>query len=650
MPTKVPAANAAGSAARRGDERMNMHTAPASVTINGVNVNADPSQRPVLVDGADTIVKLFQARCKALGARTAHREKDFGIWKAYSWADYWDYARKIGMGLRHLGLKRGEVVSILSEDRKEWAYFDMGIQSVGGIASGVYTTDSAAQLAYLINDSDSRFLIVENEEQLDKFLEIEGQVPGLAKVIILEDEGLHALDHERCLFIDDLYALGEKAQAAEPKAFEEEIAKSRAEDTALLIYTSGTTGMPKGAMLSNENIMMAITAGAHGLPAMESDEQLCFLPLCHILERDVSIYFPLAAKCTVNFAESPETIFANLQEVSPMTFTAVPRVWEKIYSRVLIMVQEATWIGRLAFGAAIKAGQARTKAIMEKGSVPAGTALNYWVWDHLVLKNLRRMLGFDRMRRGGTGAAPISPELLKWYWSIGVPLVEGYGMTETAGIATINTPTENRVGTIGKVIPGVEARIAENGEIQTKGLNNFQGYWRNNEKTAETFTSDGWLKTGDVGRIDGDGYVTITGRLKDIIITAGGKNITPAEIESRLKFSHYISDAVIIGDKRKYLSCLIMIDQENVEKFAQDRKVPFSDFASLCRAPEVLELIQAEVDQVNKEFARVEQIKDFRLIDVLLTAEDEELTATMKLKRATVEKRHKALIDDMYRS
>jgi long-chain acyl-CoA synthetase len=384
------------------------------------------------------------------------------------------------------------------------------------------------------------------------------------------------------------------------------------------------------------------------LPAHESDEQLCFLPLCHILERDVSIYFPLAAKCTVNFAESPETVFSNLQEVSPMTFTAVPRVWEKIYSRVLIMAQEATWLGRFAFAQALKAGRKRADALAKDGRVPMLTALNYTLWDMLVLRNLRRMLGFDRMRRGGTGAAPISPELLKWYWSIGVPLVEGYGMTETSGIATINTPDENRTGTIGRPVPGVSVRIAEDGEIQTKGLNNFQGYWRNNEKSAESYTADGWLRTGDVGRVDEDGYVTITGRLKDIIITAGGKNITPAEIESRLKFSHYISDAVIIGDRRKYLTALVMIDQENVEKYAQDNKVPFSDFASLCRAQAVQDLIRAEVEQVNREFARVEQIKDFRLIDVLLTAEDEELTATMKLRRSFVEKRHKALIDDMY--
>ncbi len=627
---------------------MNISPLPPQTTINGVQYNAMPGQRPVCVDGCITIGQLFRKRCLELGSRTAHREKDYGIWKSYSWNDYWKHAEWIGLGLRKLGLQRGEVVSILSEDRKEWAWFDMGIQAVGGIASGVYTTDSAKQLNYLINDSGSRFLIVENEEHLDKYLEIQGDVPGLLKVIILEDEGLHDLDHPHCLMVDDLYEIGRQAAAEEPDRFSAEIAKASPPDTALLVYTSGTTGMPKGAMLSHENILAAIEAGAHSMPTMASDEQLCFLPLCHILERDVSVFFPLAAKCTVNFAESPETVFANLQEVSPTTFTAVPRVWEKIFSHVQIMAQEATPIGRAAYGMALKAGYRRAEYLLSDRPVPMGVSASFWLWDGLVLRNLRRMLGLDRIRRGGTGAAPISQELLNWYWAIGVPLIEGFGMTETAGLASINTLTDNKIGSIGKAVANNDIRISDEGEIQIKGLNIFQGYWRNNAKTAETFTADGWLKTGDMGRIDEDGFVSITGRLKDIIITAGGKNVTPAEIESRLKFSHYISDAVIIGDQRKYLTALIMIDQENVEKYAQGRKIPFSSFASLCAAPEIRDLIGAEVSSVNDDFARVEQIKDFRLIDVLLTADDDELTATMKLKRSFVEKKYAHLIENMY--
>lgn len=618
------------------------------IMVNGIAVNAQPGQRPLRVDGASTCVELFASRCAELGPRTAHREKDMGIWKSFSWADYFDAARKIGMGLVALGLKPGQVVSVLSEDRKEWLYLDMGIQCVGGITSGIYTTDSATQLDYLLADSESQFLVVENDEQLDKFLEIRDRAKSVEKVIILEKDGLHDLDDDLFLFLDDLYALGEKYAAENPQAFDVAIAKVKAADTSLLIYTSGTTGPPKGAMLTQENIMSVMECYLGSVPIYDSDEQLCFLPLSHILERAFSVYLPLAARSTVNFAESPETVFDNLRELSPHTFTAVPRVWEKIYSGILILTQDATAIGRLSFGLALKSGMKRAAYTVENKPVPTGIALQYALWDFLVLRNLRRMLGLDRIRRAGSGAAPISPDLLKWFAAIGVPLLEGYGMTENAAVCSFNRIESNRIGTVGQAYPGVTIKIAKDGEILTKGLNTFKGYWRQPEKTAETFTKDGWLRTGDVGSMDKDGYLTITGRLKDIIITAGGKNITPAEIESRLKFSQYISDAVVIGDRRKYLSCLIMIDQENVEKFAQDAKIPFSDFASLCAAHDVLDLIKGEVDGVNKNFARVEQIKDFRLINILLTAEDDELTATMKLKRGFVEKKHKALIDQMY--
>ncbi|WP_068300680.1 long-chain fatty acid--CoA ligase [Pararhodobacter sp. CCB-MM2] len=614
--------------------------------LKGVRVNAEPGVSPVRIDGHMTVPALFRARCLENGAEVAHREKDLGIWQAYSWTDYLTRARHIGMGLRALGLQRGDVISILSEDNKEWMYFDMAAQCMGAISSGVYTTDSAAQLAYLVNDSQTKFLIVENEEQLDKYLEVADQMPSLLKVIILDPEGLHAFDNQNCMLLDELYDLGR--QHDDEAVFNAEIDKTGPQDVCVLIYTSGTTGQPKGVQLTQENITAGMEASLYGLPFQKRAEQLCFLPLCHILERIVSLYTPLVVSSTVNFAESPETVFDNLREISPHGFVAVPRVWEKVYSRVLVMAQESTALGRWAFGQAIKAGLARADCILEGKPVPGGVALRYRVWDFLVLANLRRMLGMDRITRGLTGAAPISPELLRWYHAIGVPLYEGFGMSETSGVATINLPDSNATGSVGQVNPGIQMRIAPDGEIQLKGLNIFKGYLNKPEKTAEAFTEDGWLRTGDVGRIDNQGFLTITGRIKDIIITAGGKNITPAEIESRLKFSHYISDAVIIGDRRKYLTCLIMIDQENVEKYAQDHKVPFSDFRSLCRAEPVLALIRREIEAVNKEFARVEQIKDFRLIDVLLTAEDEELTATMKLKRATVETRHKALIDAMY--
>ncbi|QIK41266.1 AMP-dependent synthetase/ligase [Pontivivens nitratireducens] len=593
--------------------------------------------KPILIDGADTVVKLWAAKCAERGDATAHREKDFGIWQAYSWSDWYDRSQAIGMGLIELGLTRGTPVSILSEDNKEWLYCDLAISAAGGIPSGVYTTDSAGQLEYLINDSGSAFLFVENDEQLDKYLEVQDRVPTIVKVIVFDPKGLRDFSHPKVMFLSDLYEIGEKAPDAAER-FRIEINASQPEDTRMLIYTSGTTGPPKGAMISHSNMLYQMWAGQQVLRVDPKDEQLCFLPLCHVLERIVSVEFPIAVGSTVNFAESPDTVFDNLREVSPHVFTAVPRLWEKIYSRVLIMRSEATPFGRWAFDRAMASGAAKLEG--KGGAMHA-------VWDFLVLRNIRQMIGFDRNRRSNTGAAPISPDLIRWYGALGVTLLEGYGMTETSGVASVNVIGDNRIGTIGCALPATELRIAENGEICLKGPNVFKGYWRKPEKTAEDIR-DGWLYTGDVGRIGDDGAITITGRVKDIIITAGGKNITPAEIESRLKFSPFISDAVVIGDRRKYLTVLIMIDQENVEKYAQDHQIPFSDFASLTRAPQVVDLIDGVVREVNTHFAQVEQIKYFRLIDILLTAEDDELTPTMKLKRGFVEKKHAALIDQMY--
>lgn len=605
---------------------------------------------PLAVEGCDTIPRLFAHRCRQKGAAVAHREKHLGIWREHSWADYFERARWIGMGLIDLGLTRGDVVAILAEDCKEWLYVDLGTVCAGGITNGIYTTDSAQQLAYLVNDSAAKFLFVENDEQLDKFLEVRDRMPTLEKVIVFDRDGLRDFADPLVIFLDDLYGLGAAAAEAAPTRFEEELEKADPEDTAMLIYTSGTTGPPKGAMITHANILFQLTAGLEILDVHEGDEQLCFLPLCHILERLVSVEFPLAVGAVVNFAESPETVFDNLREVSPHAFTAVPRVWEKIYSRLQIMRADSTPLGRRAFDRALAVGLKAERLIEAGQPVPAALALERKLWDRLVLANIRRMIGMDRCRRGTTGAAPISPDLIRWFSALGVPLLEGYGMTESGGVATANVVGDNVIGTVGKPMPRMEIKTdPATGEILLRGPLVFKGYLNKPDKTAETIDADGWLHTGDVGRIGNDGALTITGRIKDIIITAGGKNVTPAEIESRLKFSPYISDAVIIGDQRKYLTCLVMIDQENVEKFAQDRRVPFNDFASLCAAAEVRDLIAEMIAEVNRDFARVEQIKDFRLIDVLLTAEDDELTPTMKLKRGFVEKKHKALIDAMYR-
>jgi long-chain acyl-CoA synthetase len=605
---------------------------------------------PVVLDGFDTVPTLFWHRATTRADKVAMREKDRGVWRAYTWGEYGTRAKAIGMGLIALGLQPGEHAAILSENNKEWLFSDLGVLCAAGISTGIYPTDSPAQVEYLINDCDAKYLFVENEEQLDKILAVRERTPGLHKIIVYDMEGLRGFDDAQVMSLEQLYALGEAHAREHPAVWEQRIALPKAGDVAIIVYTSGTTGPSKGAMLTHRNIIFQIGAFKRvDLELNETDEALNFLPLCHVAERFGGCYNHIAAMHIVNFAEAPDTVPQNLREVAPHIFLAVPRVWEKLYSAVTIQIKEGTALGRLAYRLAIGVGSKAAAYEVENKPVPTMLRFVRAITDRLVLRNIRVILGVDRIRWAITGAAPISPDLIGWYWALGVKMYEVYGQTENAGLATSNYPGHVKIGTIGTASPQTEVRLSLDGEILLRGPHIFKGYLNKAEKTAEALR-DGWLYTGDVGVVDKDGFVRITDRMKDIIITAGGKNVTPSEIENQLKFSPYISDAVVIGDKRSYLTCLVMIDHDNVVKFAQDHNVPFTNYASLCRAPEVVELIGKEVEAANKKFARVETIKKFRLIDQLLSAEDEELTPTMKLKRGLVEKKYGGLIKDMYAS
>jgi long-chain acyl-CoA synthetase len=606
----------------------------------------------IAIDGFTTVPTLFWHRVKTKAGKVAMREKDRGIWKAYTWGEYGARAKAVGMGLIALGLMPGDRVAILSDNNKEWLFCDLGVLCAAGISTGIYPTDSPAQVEYLVSDCNARFLFVEDEEQLDKILAVRERTPGLQKIIVFDMEGLRDLKDPQVMPLDELYALGEAYTRDHASVWEERIAMPKLGDVAIIVYTSGTTGPSKGALLTHRNIVFQGGAFRRIDPALalrETDEALNFLPLCHVAERFGGCYNHIVYTHVVNFAEAPDTVPQNLREVAPHVLLAVPRVWEKLYSGITIALKEGTWIGRAAYRAAIGLGIKASAYELAGKPVPVPLHAARAVGDWLVLKNIRVMLGLDRIRYGATGAAPISPDLIRWYWALGVRMFELYGQTENAGLATANWPGHVKIGSIGSACPGTEVRLSPEGEILLRGPHVFAGYLNKPEKTAEALR-DGWLHTGDVGVIDEAGYVRITDRMKDIIITAGGKNVTPSEIENQLKFSPYISDAIVIGDRRSYLTCLVMIDHDNVVKFAQDHDVPFTNYASLCRAPEVEELIGKEVEVVNKKFARVETIKKFRLIDQLLTAEDEELTPTMKLKRSLVEKKYRGLIDGMYAS
>jgi len=604
------------------------------------------SGKVITMDGCDTLPKLFLKKSTERGDKIAMREKDFGVWQTYTWNDYRERALEIAHGLLEHGLQSGDVVSIQSEDCREWLWADVGAMLAGGVVNGIYPTYQSRQVEHALTDSNCRFLFVEDEEQLDKYLEIEAQLSNIEHVWVFDWRGLRGFEHPKVAPVDSLYEIGQRFGRDNIGLIEELVAQGTGDDLAALVYTSGTTGLPKGAMLSQRYIIFQMHLAPTYLRQTSADEVLTYLPLCHIAERVYSAWLPLAHGATINFAESPETVMQNLQELSPTYVFAVPRVWEKFYSRITTAMSEATWLGRQAYDLALKVGLRRADKLIAGEPLTAWDRLAYGIADRLAFRNIKKVLGIDRAHSGCSGAAPISPSLLRWFLAIGLAIDELWGQTEL-GIITSTRKGVFRLGTVGPAMPGTEVRIDDNGEIIARSDGQFDGYLNLPEKTAETIR-DGWIHTGDVGELDEEGNLSITDRLKDIIITAGGKNITPSVMENELKFSPYISDAVIIGDQRKFLSCLIMIDQENVEHYAQTHSVPFTDYRSLCAQPEILALIDGEVQRVNKDFSSVEQVKKFRLIDVLLTAEDEELTPTMKLKRSFVGEKYNALIEAMY--
>ena len=603
----------------------------------------------VVLEG-ETIPALFWNGVGQRQDKVWMRQKKLGIWRSWSWNQTGEAVREIAGGLMSLGFAPGECASILSNTVIEWVLADLAVHSCGGVANGIYPTDAASQVHYLCEDSRTTILFVEDDEQLDKALEVRSQLSGLRKIVVFDMEGLRDLDEADVIGLAGLRELGSSYLAQHPDAVEKRVNACRPEDLAILVYTSGTTGKPKGAMHSHKGLVFT-ARGYNTLVAQdENDERMCFLPLCHIAERMGGEYFAMYTGAKLNFVENPETIPENVREIAPTVFTAVPRVWEKFYSGVMISLKEASRLQQGAYAWSIGVGTEIADRVMAGEAVSGWLKLKFTIARWIALDNARKLIGIHRARFCVTGAAPISPELVKWYMALGVPMLEVWGMTETCGASTGVPASRMKPGSIGPAAGFNEVRLDPvTGEILVRGTNVFMGYLNLPETTAETIDADGWLHTGDVGLMDEEGFFRITDRMKDIIITAGGKNVTPSELENDLKFSPYITDAVVIGDKLPYLTVIIMIDQENVEKFAQDNDVPFSNYASLTKAQAVQQLIQGEIDRVNKKFARVEQIKKFFLLDTQLSAEDEELTPTMKLKRKLVQQKYAPQIEAMYR-
>ncbi|MDI6725548.1 MAG: long-chain fatty acid--CoA ligase [Smithellaceae bacterium] len=592
---------------------------------------------------AENFPELFFRQARHYGDRVALRYKDYGIWHRISWREYADQVREVAAGLISLGVCHGDRVSILGENRPEWLICDLAVMSIGGVTCGIYTTSAAEQVAYIVEHSESKVIFIENEEQVDKILQIMPEVK-LEQVIIWDHKGLWGFYQEKTVFYQAFLDEARDYLRENPNCVDERLALVGPEDTAMIIYTSGTTGRPKGAMISHANILKLTESFVKSSPSYETDEVVSYLPLAHIYENLISLLQSIWSGVTVNFVESPDTLPQNLREVSPTIFASVPRLWEKFASAIEIRMSDAPPFKRAIYRISIAVGM---KYVRARSSHRLLWSFLYWPLYCAVLYHLKRQMGFERVRWAVCGAAPAAPELFEFYNALGIPLREGYGQTESTGVIAMQRLDRPRWGYVGEPIPDVEVKIAEDGEILARGPGVFQGYFKDPELTAETI-KDGWLHTGDVGAME-DGFLKILDRKKDIIITAGGKNITPAFIENKLKFSPYIQDAVVIGDGKKYLVALILIDEDNVTKYAQDHRVPFTTFEDLTGKSEIRKLIDQEVAKVNKTLSQVESIKKTALLPRRFYEEDGDVTPTKKVKRRFLETRYADLIKSLYR-
>jgi long-chain acyl-CoA synthetase len=596
---------------------------------------------------AMTLPERLRRWASARPDEVALRHKDLGVWREYTWREYADHAARAGLGLLALGVKPGDHVAVVGDNRPEWLFADLGAQGTGAVVVGVYATSPASEIEYILEHAGCVVVVVEDEEQLDKVLAVEDRLPTLRRIVIMEPRGAaHHLAAGRCITFEHLLDMGRGRPRAEYDAAVDALELSR---VAILVYTSGTTGPPKGAMLTHANLKAAGETWGRLMANRPGDELLSYLPLCHIAERLLSGINAITHGYRVSFGGGGEALVADLRDVQPTIFFGVPRVWEKMLATIEIRMADASWFKRRNFDLWMRAGRRLARKRLAGHPLGAADRLVQAAGWLLLFRPLRERLGLTRVRWAGSGAAPIAPQVLEFFWAIGVPIRELYGQTEGTALATFTPEHEVRIGTVGKAVPGAEIRIADDGEILVRSPGVFAGYYRNEDATRATVDADGWLHSGDVGTLDADGFLTITDRKKDIIITSGGKNISPSWIENSLKVSAYVREAIVIGDRRKYVTALIGIEFDTVGDWATRRRIPFTTYKDLSEQKEVIQLIGEWVDKVNDQLSQVERVKRFRMIPKELDHEEGELTATQKVKRRAIAAQFESLIEEMYR-
>ncbi|TNF25383.1 MAG: long-chain fatty acid--CoA ligase [Deltaproteobacteria bacterium] len=584
-----------------------------------------------------TVMEVFAHAVKAWADQPALKQKRNGAWKTWTWKEYDTEMRRAARGFMAIGLEPGQGVAIIGFNSPEWFMADIGAIHAGGVPAGIYTTSTAEQCQYIAGHCDAAVAVVQNDVHLAKFLEIRDQLPVLKGIVMIEG----ASSEEGVYSWSELLALGDGVPAAD---FEARIAAQKPDDVATLIYTSGTTGQPKAVMISHDNMTWTAKQALSTVDMHPGELVLSYLPLSHIAEQVVSLHGPIAAGMATCFAEGMDELGDNLREIRPHLFLGVPRVWEKIQAKVMAAGAQNSGLKKRIAAWARKKGLAGGMAGQYGKSLPFG----YGLADKLVFSKVRERLGLDRCRVQITSAAPIGRDTLDFFLSLGVPIFEVYGMSECTGPATLSTPSRYRTGKAGWCLPGAELKIAEDGEVCMRGRHVFKGYFKNEAATAETIDAEGWLHSGDIGVIDGDGFLQITDRKKDLIITAGGENIAPQVIEGMLKAIPVVSQAVVIGDKRKYLTALLTLDPERVPTDAAAAGSPAKDANAAAACPTFNAWLMKEVEAVNGKLARVQTIKKLTIIPSDFSIEGGELTPTMKIKRKVVRDKYSNQIEAMY--
>ncbi|MCP5099087.1 MAG: long-chain fatty acid--CoA ligase [Chloroflexi bacterium] len=596
---------------------------------------------------AETFPQLLIERTKALGTAPALREKDYGIWRSINWNDYLQHVRHLCQGLVSLGLTPDDTVAIIGDNRPEWIYTELASQAAGAKSIGIYQDAVVKEMVYIITHSHVKFIVVEDQEQVDKILEMWNDLTGVEKVIYYDPKGLRSYTEDYLLLFEEVEEIGKAYEAKNPGWFERQVAAGKADDVAILSTTSGTTGNPKLAMITHRNLVTMGKNLMHLDPLETEDRFVSFLPLAWIGEQMMSFACSLQQGFTLNFPEKPETALPNIREIGPQSMFSPPRIWENLVSQVLVKMEDSSRIKKKVYDWAMKIGYEMADIRFRKETPSSNLQNRYRLANWLVFTPLKDHLGLRHLKRAYTGGAALGPDVFRFFHALGVNLKQIYGQTEASGISVVHRDGDVKFQTVGTPVPGTNVKIGENGEILLKSDSIFKGYYQNEAATADTLT-DGWLHSGDAGYFDEDGHLIVIDRAKDVMTLHDGTKFSPQFIENKLKFSPHVKEAVVFGGDWPYVTAMINIDMENAGKWAENNQIAYTTYTDLAQKPEIYALVREQVDRANSDLPDAARIRRFLLLHKELDADDAELTRTRKVRRGFVAQRYDDIISALY--